>query len=290
MKRISEAYWFSPLSKGPKGARLATAAITVVITIAIAAALFFSLASQPGENADRIVIRAPFDSQEAEQRTPILVQRLTRVQSVRAIRRVRSFISATQSTNFLVYLAPQCERDRLQCIRTVSQAMPGLVVIEDPRSLVAPIGKAISILQLMSIALAVLGACALAFLAVTLSRATRTEKSKELGVAWQLGATAKQIAYATMGRLSREMLIGSLIGASLAFVTVLAIGGGGLLTNSDFLSFEYLSIDLWLVVFSLPLACVALAAGFAHYLLRVDWMKQHSSNCPSSEHLAQIAA
>ncbi len=153
--------------------------------------------------------------------------------------------------------------DAVERVRTLlTRVAPG-ATLERHDDAMAPVGRLLTSVTALAVALVALMATATAAVVVLAARAGLDAHRTTIEVMHGLGATDVQVARLFQRRIARDAALGALVGGVAAWIVVAVLGWQVAAAGSQLLGGAALGQGGWITIVALPFAFVALAATVA---------------------------
>ncbi len=150
-------------------------------------------------------------------------------------------------------------RARLPQLRMAVQDMAPTAVVSDVADWLGPFSGLLASLQWLAAGLVGLMIAATAATVVLAARSSLNTHAQTIEILHLMGATDQQIARMFQRRIALDVLFGGIVGAALAILVLVLIGGRVAAIGSELLGSIALPAHAWVVLALLPLAGAALA-------------------------------
>ncbi|MFN3724862.1 MAG: cell division protein FtsX [Allosphingosinicella sp.] len=150
-------------------------------------------------------------------------------------------------------------RSRLPQLREAVQEVAPAAVVSDVADWLQPFSGLLASLQWLAAGLVGLMIAATAATVVLAARASLNTHSQTIEILHLMGATDQQIARMFQRRIALDVLFGGIVGAALAILVLVLIGGRVAAIGSELLGSIALPDHAWAVLALLPFAGAALA-------------------------------
>lgn len=150
-------------------------------------------------------------------------------------------------------------RNRLPQLRQAVREVAPTAVMSDVADWLGPFSGLLASLQWLAAGLVGLMIAATAATVVLAARASLNTHGQTIEILHLMGATDQQIARMFQRRIALDVLFGGIVGAALAILVLVLIGGRVAAIGSELLGSVALPDHAWAVLASLPLAGAALA-------------------------------
>ena len=150
-------------------------------------------------------------------------------------------------------------RSRLPQLSSAVQEVAPAAVVSDVADWLVPFSGLLASLQWLAAGLVALMIAATAATVVLAARASLNTHGQTIEILHLMGATDQQIARLFQRRIALDVLFGGIVGAALAILVLMLIGGRVAAIGSELLGSIALPEYAWVVLAMLPLAGTALA-------------------------------